>query len=78
MTIIKDERKVNEIYWKRIKNLQSLYKSSEEELANKVKKLKKDLRNVHQKLKDTEEGYQSVLDHNYQLILNNEQSKNET
>ena len=95
LTIIKDERKVNEIYWKRIKNLQSLYESSEEEitnnlsiqslyksseekLTNKVKRLKGDLRSVHQKLKDTEEGYQSVLNHKYQLILNNEQSKNET
>ena len=36
LTIIKDERKVNEIDWKRIKNLQSLYESSEEEIANNL------------------------------------------
>ena len=78
MTSIEDEKKVNENYWKRIKDLQSLYKYSEEKLMNKVKKLKKEIRNVRQKLKDTENEYKSVLNDNYQLILNNEQSKNET
>ena len=43
-----------------------------------VKRLKKEIRNIRQKLEDTEDNYQLVLNDNYRLVLNNEKSKNET
>ena len=54
---IESAKKLNETYLERFKNLQSLYRSSEEKLINKVKRLKKKYGNIHQELEDTIGNY---------------------
>ena len=54
---IESAKKSNENYLERFKNLQSLYRSSEEKLINKVKRLKKKYGNIHQELEDTIGNY---------------------
>ena len=54
---IESAKKSNENYLERFKNLQSLYRSSEEKLINKVTRLKKKYGNIHQELEDTIGNY---------------------